>query len=136
MRIAKRLVVAVAGAAIAAFVADGATAAAAGANHVVASDCALTVGNVSYSANMLYVRGWLAGGCLGQIEVDLQLASSASGPFITVDSSATYPADENAHGGTAWFTDAYQRFGCEFYYRGVGTYGELTAVSPIPRHPC
>ncbi|MDG4826938.1 hypothetical protein O7635_34265 [Asanoa sp. WMMD1127] len=132
MRSIKRM--AVVGAMVAGVLVGGGGAA--GAAPARAADCALTMGNVGYSANMLYVSGWLSGDCRGQVGVDLQLASSAAGPFTTVESSVTYPLTPDAQGGTAWFTDAYQTYGCAFYFRGVGTYGDLTAVSPTPRRPC
>lgn len=98
-----------------------------------AAACSLTMGNVGYSANMLYVSARLSGDCYGQVAVDLQLSSSASGPWTTVDTTVTYPLDPAAQGGTAWFDNLQ---GCGFYYRGVGTYGDLTEVSPNPRRPC
>jgi hypothetical protein len=136
MKLIPRVAVVLAGVAMASVMSEGSTAAAVASPRVVAPGCVLTTGNVSYSANMLYVGSWLSGDCHGQVSVDLQLSSSASGPFTTVESSMTYPTGPDAQGGTAWFTDSYQAYGCEFYYRAVGTYGALSAVSPSPRHPC
>jgi hypothetical protein len=99
------------------------------------SACTLTMGNVGYSANMLYVSGWLSGGCTGQVAIDLQRSTSADGPWTTVDSGITYPLGPDAEGGTAWF-DNLDGCGGFYYYRGVGTYGDLTGVSPRPQHPC
>jgi hypothetical protein len=110
----------------------GAAAAAPADDRAMASSCTLTTGNVGYSANMLFVGAWLSGDCHGQVEVDLQMSSSASGPFTTVESTVTYPLNPDAQGGTAWFTDAYQAYGCGFDFRGAGTCGDLTAVSPKP----
>lgn len=99
-----------------------------------ATACTLTMGNVGYSANMLYVSGSLSGGCTGQVTIDLQRSTSATGPWTTIDSGVTYPLGPDAQGGTAWFDSL---DGCGgFYYRGVGTYGDLTEVSPRPQKPC
>jgi hypothetical protein len=80
--------VAVVGAVIASMLAGGASEAAA-APTSAAADCTLTMGNVGYSANMLYVGGWLSGDCFGQVEVDLQQSSSDAGPLTTVESTVT-----------------------------------------------
>lgn len=133
MRTVQRL--ALAGAAVVSMVAGGGAAAVA-APAAAPAACTLTMGNVGYSAGMFYVSGWLSGDCRGQVTMDLQLSETASGPFTTVETTVTYPLNPDAQGGTAWFTDAYNIYGCGFYYRGVGTYGDLTGVSPRPQHPC
>ena len=102
------------------------------ANAAPAADCTLTMGNVYYSANMLYAGAWLSGDCHGSVWVELQTAPSASGPWTTVDSAGTYPTNPDAQGGTAWFDDNY---GCG-WFRAQGTYGNLTAVSPRPNSRC
>ncbi|GAA4719707.1 hypothetical protein [Phytohabitans rumicis] len=101
-----------------------------------ATSCALTVGNVGYSAGMFYAGGRLSGDCYGQVTVDLQLSSTAAGPFSTVETAVTYPLNPDAQGGTAWFLEAYNTYGCGFYYRAVGTYADLTATSPLAQRPC
>jgi hypothetical protein len=101
-----------------------------------AAACTLTVGNVGYSAGSFYAPARLAGGCTGQVTVDLQLSTSVVGPFETVETAVTYPTSPGAPGGTAWFTDAYNAYGCGFVYRAVGTYGGRTDVSDTPRQPC
>ncbi|MEJ3746187.1 hypothetical protein WEI85_23220 [Actinomycetes bacterium KLBMP 9797] len=98
--------------------------------------CTLTVGNVGYSAGMFYAGARLAGDCYGQVAVDLQLADTPAGPFTTVETTETYPLGSGAQGGTAWFTEAYNSYGCGFYYRAVGTYGGLTGTSPQAQEPC
>lgn len=98
--------------------------------------CTLTVGNVGYSAGMFYAGARLAGDCYGQVTVDLQLAGTPAGPFTTVETTETYPLGSGAQGGTAWFTDAYNIYGCGFYYRAIGTYADLTGASPQAQRPC
>jgi hypothetical protein len=101
-----------------------------------AASCTLTVGNVGYSAGMFYAGARLAGDCYGQVTVDLQLSSTAAGPFSTVETAVTYPLNPDAQGGTAWFQEAYNVYGCGFYYRAVGTYADLNGASPRAQHPC
>ncbi|GIF77430.1 hypothetical protein [Asanoa siamensis] len=101
-----------------------------------AASCTLRVGNVGYSAGAFFAAARLEGGCTGQVMVDLQLATSMSGPFETVETVATNPSSPDAPGGTAWFTDAYNAYGCVFFYRAVGTYAGLSDVSDVPRQPC
>jgi hypothetical protein len=130
VRVVQRIIMA--GAVIAGVAVGGGGAAAAS----PAAACTLTVGNVGYSAGMFYAGARLAGDCYGQVTVDLELASTPTGPFTTVETAVTYPLNPDAQGGTAWFQEAYNVYGCGFYYRAVGTYAALTGASPQPHHPC
>ncbi|OZV78224.1 hypothetical protein CA850_20670 [Micromonospora echinospora] len=91
------------------------------------TSCSLTVTNLYYSIGMQTAFAKLTGGCSGPIDITLERAATAAGPYQE-EPEALYYLQQAADGtaATAYFMDPAERGQC----RAKASFDTLVAYSP------